>query len=239
MQFELSLPPARRVTQLLVAVVFVLISLSVVGQVAKHVYGHTQLKGFVPAFYVDYESSVPTWYSSAALLAAAGLCGLIALAKGRVGDPFRWHWRALATLFCLLSIDEIAMFHEMPIDPLRDSLGAGGMLYYTWVIPGAAFVLVVGLCFLRFLWNLPATTRNLFVLSGMIFVGGAIGVEMVSGAQADAAGEENLRYALIITVEEAMEMLGVVLFIHALTDYIHRTIGPLRLQLGGAAAPTA
>ncbi len=117
-----------------------LVALSLVGQYAKYVLGHDTLKGFVPLFYVDLESSVPTWYSSVALLLAAGLCALIARHHTVARRAYRRHWTALAALFVLLSLDEIAMLHEYPIDPLRDALGTTGPLYYAWVIPGVAAV---------------------------------------------------------------------------------------------------
>jgi hypothetical protein len=67
---------------------------------------------------------------------------------------------------------------------------------------------------------LPARTRRLFLAAGAIFVAGAIGVEAVSGMQASLHGEQNLTYHLVITVEELLEMTGIVIFIYALLDYI-------------------
>ena len=115
-------------------------------------------------------------------------------------------------------------------DPRLDLLGAGGALYFTWVIPGMIFVAAVAIGFLSFLIQLPARTRNLFLAAGTVFVGGAIGVEMLSAIEADAHTQYSLSYALIITLEETMEMLGIVLFIYALSDYISRHIGELRVQ---------
>lgn len=235
-EIGVSDPDRNRLTRWLLVAVATLVALSTAGQVLKHVYGHTQLKGFVPAFYLDNESSVPTWYSSVGLLLAALLLAAIFVVRFLQGDRFRWHWGGLGVLFALLSIDEVAMFHEYPIDPLREALHADGLLYYTWVIPGAAFVGLIGLGFARFLLHLPARTRNGFLLAGVVFVGGAIGVEMLSGRQASRSGEENLSYALIITAEESCEMLGVVLFIHALTGYMASHGVDVRIGVSGEAA---
>ena len=213
MNLDIRLPSAKKVTWVLLAVVVVLVGLSVLGQVSKFSFDHPQLKGFVPAFYVDYESNVPTWYSSFALGLAGGLLALIALVKHHRRDPYRLHWATLAVVFFGLSVDEVAGFHEYPIEPLREAFGAGGLLYYAWVIPGMLFVALMAFCFQRFLRNLPKRTGMLFVLSGLVFVGGAIGVEMLSGMQADAFGEENVTYAMVVTCEESMEMLGVLIFI--------------------------
>ena len=232
MRVDVRLPSAKRVMWVLSVAVIVLISLSVLGQISKYSFDHPKLKGFVPAFYVDYESNVPTWYSSFALGMAGGLLALVALVKHHRRDAFRLHWAILAVVFFGLSLDEVAMFHEYPIEPLREAFDAGGLFYYTWVVPGALFVALMGFSFQRFLRHLPKRTGMLFMLSAMVFVGGAIGVEMLSGMHADLFGEENFTYAMIITCEEFMEMLGVVIFIYALADYINTALGGIRLQFG-------
>ena len=227
---NLKLPSARRVSDALLVTVLLLIGLSLCGQCCKYILGHTMLKGFVPMFYVDYESTAPTWYSSAALGLSGALLAVIAFAKHKLGDSYRWHWTSLSVLLFALSADEIAMLHELPIDPMREMFNWGGALYYAWVLPGMVFVILTGIVYLRFLLNLPMRTRNLFVLSAVVFVSGAIGVEMLSGIQADRFGEENLNYALIVTVEEFLEMLGVVMLIRALLEYIEQNLPPLQLQ---------
>jgi len=232
MNVELSLPSAKRVLTVLLIVIAILLTFSTMGQISKYFLGHPELKGFVSSFYVDYESNVPTWYSSIALGVAAGLLALIAMAKFAQRDRFRFHWTVLGLLFLGLSLDEVSMFHEYPIDPMRRAFDFGGAFYYAWVIPGFAFVAIVGLSFTRFLWNLPSQTARLFILAGAIFVGGAIGVEMLSGVQADRFGEENFTYAMIITLEEACEMTGVAVFVSALVGYINNTLGGLRVRIG-------
>jgi hypothetical protein len=230
----LTLASSKRIAQALCAVVVSLVGLSLAGQISKYLLGHPWLCGFVPAFYVDGESNVPTWYSSIALAMAGGLLTLVACAKFAERDRFRAHWLALALIFFALSADEVAMLHEYPIDPLRRTLDAGGALYYPWVLPGMAFVIAVGIGFARFLLHLPHETRRGMVLAGAIFVGGAIGVEMVSGVVADRMGEENFAYALVITLEEACEMLGVVLLIYTLARYIEQQLGGWRIEVGAA-----
>lgn len=225
MKVNLTIPKAWKITRVLLAVVVALILLSIVGQVSKYFFGHPKLKEFVPTFYVDYESNVPTWYSSIALLLCSAILAGITVVKWRAQDAFRHAWAFLSILFLALSIDEVAGIHEMPIESLRKTLGVSGLLYYTWVIPGAVFVGSVGLILAKFLFNLPKRTRNLMLLAGVVFVGGAICVEMVSGLHASQFGEENFGYSMIITVEELCEMLGVVIFIHALVDYVNRNFG--------------
>jgi hypothetical protein len=233
---RIPVPSANWVTRRLLAVVAVLIALSVAGQVSKYFLGHPQLKGFVSLFYVDGESNVPTGYSSLALALGGALLLIVAWAKMTGRDRYRRHWALLAAVFFGLSIDEVAMLHEYPIEPLRAALHAEGFLYYTWVIPGILFVCGFAISFARFLRDLPAPTRRGFLLAGAVFVSGAIGVEMLSGLQADLAGEENFAYAMIITLEESLEMIGVVLFIRAVLRYLERQFGEIHFHLGRSRA---
>ena len=116
-----ALPSAKRISSTLLLVISTLVILSLFGQIIKHVYGHTILKGFVPACCLDYESNVPAWYSSLALGIAVVLLLLIAIVKWQRNNSYRWHWAALSALLFLLSADEIAIFHEYRIGPLRDA----------------------------------------------------------------------------------------------------------------------
>jgi hypothetical protein len=200
------------------------------GQVSKYFLGHDRLMGFVPMFYVDDEMNVPTWYSSFGLGVSGMLLGLIAWVKFARRGAYRFHWAGLSGLFILLSMDEVATIHESAIDPLREALHAGGLLYYTWVIPGAAFVAIVGLTYLPFLFRLPRPTGWRFLLAGAVYVGGAIGLEMITGVVADAYGEQTFAYVLVTTLEEFMEMLGVVIFIGALLEYLAVEVGEITVR---------
>jgi hypothetical protein len=231
--------PLTKLPRVLFLVVLSLVTLSLLGQYFKYSLGHDTVKGFVPLFYVDYESNVPTWYSSVAILMAAGLLAVIAFGRQAQRASYRHHWTALCITFLFLSADEIAMVHELPIESLRETFGATGVWHYTWVIPGMVVVGVVGLAYLRFLLALPARTRNLFVLAAAVYVGGAIGVEMLSAYQASRHGQENLTYSLIITVEEFMEMTGIVIFNQALIDYLANHLGEVRLRFGTVEASPA
>jgi hypothetical protein len=103
------------------------------------------------------------------------------------------------------------------------------------VIPYGLLALAVAASYARFLLHLPPRTRTLFLVAGGLYVGGALGMEMVAGVLAGIPGwgtEGNLRYA--VPVEELCEMLGVVMFIHVLLSYLGRRMGEVRL---GITAP--
>ena len=171
--------------------------------------------------WVDGEGNIPAWYSASMLLLCALLLATIADAQ-RHRREYVGHWLLLALIFVFLSADETVQIHELSIQPLRDLFNTSGLLFYAWIIPAGVCLVLLALGYARFLAKLPATTRRQFVLAAALFVGGAIGVEAVSGMHAAVHGEQNLIYHLIITVEELFEMAGVVVFAYALLHYISR-----------------
>ncbi|MEW5930224.1 MAG: hypothetical protein AB1941_22425 [Gemmatimonadota bacterium] len=176
--------------------------------------------GFVPRFSLVEEANVPTWYSSAALLACAALLAAVARTEREAGSRFVLHWKVLALLFLGLSVDEAAALHELLIEPVRGALGAGGLFYFAWVVPALAALAVLGLAYLRFLAHLPPQTRRLFLAAAATFVGGAVGAEMAGGAWVESRGFHNAGSALLWTVEESLEMVGVVVFVYALLRHL-------------------
>src|SRR5438105_3804596 len=66
---------------------------------------------------------------------------------------------------------------------------------------------VLGQMFLRFLLRLPADTRRWLLISGAVYLGGAVGMELIDGKYMEAHGA-NLTYMLMTTVEEGLEMSG-------------------------------
>ena len=172
-------------------------------------------QGLVPIFSMSYEQNVPTWYSSLLLFTAAALLFVVGAAARKSRAPFAFHWYALGVGFIYISLDEVASIHES-----FGFLRLGGVLYFSWVIPAAAVVVLVGLSYLRFLKHLDPKTRARFLIAGAIYVGGAVGMELPLGYWTERAGTNNLVYGLIDWVEESMEVLGVTLFVLALVDHL-------------------
>jgi len=180
-------------------------------------------------FDLDLESNVPSWYSSMGLLCAAGILGIIARAKWHLRAPFRWHWALLAVVFVGLSIDEAVQLHELLRGPMHKRWELHGLFHFAWIIPGAVAVALFGLAYLRFLWHLSARTRLLFVSAAVLFVGAALGLEAMGGAQVERTGYESVPYSILMVCEEGAEMLAVALFIYALLDYLRTDFGQVRI----------
>jgi len=130
-----------------------------------------------------------------------------------------------------LSIDEISSLHERLIKPVRENLGTSGLLFSAWVIPyGLALILFVA-GYLKFLLQLPKKIMYLFCISGAVFVAGAIGLELFEGHHYERHGSIDLTFAVFYTVEEFLEMFGIVLFIYTLLAYIETEFGPLKITV--------
>ncbi len=169
------------------------------------------------------EQSVLTWASSALLLyCALMLVSIGQAAKQREGQSTSmWRrWIELAIVFFLMSMDEVAQLHEGATDILVESYDLQGYLYFAWVIPGAAFAVVIFTRSLGLLRTLPAATRKRMVYSGAIYLAGAIGIEAVGANYSFHTGKvQDLTFQLLNTVEEGLEVLGLWLFLRALIVY--------------------
>ncbi|MBX3494118.1 MAG: hypothetical protein KF899_14230 [Parvibaculum sp.] len=176
---------------------------------------------------LNAEYCLPAWYSSLLLISAAGLLALARGAAARNGERYLLHWAVLAIMFVGLSADEATGVHEVLIEPMRAEFGLSGIFHFGWVIPGAILVGLAGLAYLPFLLALPGRSRLVFFAAGLIFVGGALGMEMAGGYLLTQHGEQSLAYIAAFTVEESMEIIGATLFVTGL-------IGHLKRQYGGA-----
>jgi len=195
--------------------------------------GYPEQMGFNRLFNMDGEGTLPAWFESTLMLAASSLLAIIAAGKQRDADPFRWGWWILAAGFLYMSADETAAIHEM-FNRIGHALPIPrhGLISAPWVIFGVAITLVVAFGYLKFLAHLPTATRWRFMLAGACFIGGALGVEMLSAAVEDALGlgmqppgwdqkgDFPMEYMWYVLVEESMENLGVILFIDALIGYL-------------------
>ncbi|HEX6924568.1 MAG TPA: hypothetical protein VF167_04035 [Longimicrobiaceae bacterium] len=227
---------SRRIAQAFLAIVLALLLASTIGQLATYRFNNRYVRTSVDLFSLNGEANVPSWFASICLLLCAQLLAVVAVGAKRSGDRWWKHWLGLAGLFVLLSLDEIASLHELADDPVREVLGVGGLLYWAWVVPGMLFVALVGLIHVRFVLSLPGSIRNLFILSAALYVGGAIGVEMPGGAWFEGHGRDMV-YALLWTIEETLEMLGVTMFMYALLRHLEDRAGVVTLELAEDPEP--
>ncbi|HJU06547.1 MAG TPA: hypothetical protein VJ692_15470 [Nitrospiraceae bacterium] len=209
----------KKIAMLLAVVIVGLIGGHIFTQYMFYGHGHDYQFGFLRLFDLGGENNISSWFASFTLLACSFLLALIGLTKKRSHDRHAFHWLVLAGIFLYLSLDEAASIHEM-IEMLIPADRATGYLFYPWVIAGGLFVLIVSMAFFRFLVALPSDTRRLFIIAGILYVGGALGIELVGAKHDFHYGKENLVYAMLVMVEEGLEMAGVATFLYALSSYM-------------------
>ena len=229
---QISLNPSA-ITRVLGAMAFLLVLASVAGQISKFALGHDYLKGFVPLFDVDREYNIPSFFSTLLLIFASLLLAVITVLNGKEKVPHVSKWAILSFGFLLMAYDEAFQVHESLGSPVRRVLGLGdgnlGVFHAAWVIPGIALTLVLGLFFLRFLLYQPATTRLAFSIAVILYIGGAVGFELIEGLHIELSGQD-ATYTMMATVEESLEMVGVIVFIRSLLVYIADNHKEVRLR---------
>lgn len=187
--------------------------------------GYEEALGLVPGFYMDREANVPTFFSGLILLIASALFALLASYKKKHQEAYVLHWAFLSGLFLYMALDEVASFHEHLILPLRSSLKLSGIFYYSWVVVGMLFLVAFTAYYLKFFFALPGKLRRGFFMAGFIYISGALGMELIGGFYAEQEGLANIRYALITTVEETLEIIGILLLIKYLFLYLQDRTG--------------
>ncbi|WP_111537427.1 hypothetical protein [Palleronia aestuarii] len=175
------------------------------------------------AFWVDQETNIATLFAFSLLAMASLLTSVLAFFKVMTGERWRFYWVALGAILLFMAYDEAAQVHEKLGPPIRQLTGASGALYFAWVIPGMIGVLGIAGIYLRMVLSLPAYQRNLILVSGAVFVFGAIGMEMVGSFIFDGIGRYTVAYAIATTLEETFEMLGVMIFCTAILSLIEAT----------------
>ena len=65
----------------------------------------------------------------------------------------------------------------------------------------------------------------------MIFLTGALGIEMLGAREADLHDTTTVTYCLLYSLEEMLEMLGIIWFIYALLSRLAQETGRLSIVL--------
>jgi hypothetical protein len=230
--FTLPISP-KKIAFLLFGFILFLTVASLIGQYYKDFFADNELLiKIIDKFDLDLEkNNVPTWYQSSSLLLSSFLLLVISLFRNSEGDKDYRFWGLLSAIFLYLSLDEAVSIHEQLTMPLRTTFQLEGIFYLSWVIPAVAFLAVFALVFFKFLFRLPPQTRYLMMTAGIVFVLGAVGVEMLGGNYLYVTDDlptriNDFRYVLLTTFEEFLEMSGIVIFIYSLLSYLFPSEAP-------------
>lgn len=214
---------------------------------------NSSLEQVARAANVDAEASVPTLFQAMLLmLCALALAGIAHARPALTGvSSEQRYWWGLSAAFAYLAVDEGVSLHELTNGTMREALNTGGPFYWAWVIPAGGAVAVFGLIYLRFLLALPGRIRLLFVAGALLYLVGALGLEVVSAAllPAGVTPEDTGSYAefvqsykhpalyiAVATTEELLETAGLLVFLYALLTVLAGFKATLCLRLPHVAS---
>ncbi len=218
MNIKLNLSPLQ-ITKIFTSVFVILSILNLIIQIAK--YGFNYRQDWMYIFNLDKEWNFPTLFTVILLIICSVSLKQITILEKNHQSLFIKYWQILYFIFIFLAFDEALQIHG--IFMLYPELGKKlpGIFHFPWVIPYGIAVAIFGLYFAKFTWNLPTKIKRLFLLSAPFYIGGALGIEMLGGLWIRIAGDQrNLVYALIVTTEEMMEIIGLIIFLYSLMIYI-------------------
>lgn len=209
------------------------LGLGVMREIVHHTVGFPEVFDGFRHIDLNSEHTVPSWWSSAMMLASALILYAFSKIEGGRGLYRSTIWFPLAVVFFFLSIDEAAGFHESVMGPLRSLLDLGGIFYFSWVIPAFFVLIAFGLLILRSFLALPRTIQIQFAVAGCIYVSGAFGMELVGGYLMSNGEATSAAYSASIVIEEGMEIIGLTLFLLSLGRQLDRYALPAMLALAG------
>jgi hypothetical protein len=225
-------------------ITFFLVLASVGGQLITYhlgydyVISHDNLHHIISLFNVDLAQNFPAYFSSALLLFASQILLVITLLEKKRKASNVSKWAVLSIGFFFMAMNEALAFHEKLIVPMRNLFFTNdnfGIFYFAWVIPGIAVVIILAIYFLRFFFQLDLKTKLTFFIAATLYLGGAIGFELIDGKYAQLHGQENLIYSLLSNLEESLEMTGAIVFIWGLLVYIADNFKSVQFQFGSVS----
>jgi hypothetical protein len=208
---------------------------------------------------MDLEANLPSFFNASLFFIGAALFHLhakTAESRERAG------WLLMAAVFIFLGIDEGSQVHEQFIQFTRrlidngDRSGRGlQWLYFAWIVPYGAALIGLGLLLFRWFFRLSPSLRKHLLISGAVYLFGAVCLEMVGGKVADGMLEAPATpyssmildvygpsssplymdplYIATYTLEETFEMTGLILCIGSLL----RAFEAKHLQVSLSLAP--
>ncbi len=190
----------------------------------------------ISIFDFDQEKSLPTLFSGGLLFVSGFLFAILVFTKAPI--KVKRASAFLSAVFCFLSADEVLAIHEKLIEPTSKLFETSGFFTNSWIIPYCILGFVVLIITLPFLKKIDIRHRYLMVTSAFVYVSGAVGLEMLEGQylSADISNimlrKEKFPYQIMVTIEEAFEMMGCIILIYTLLSLI-RKYGGFSVQIPG------
>ena len=221
----------RKITTVLASIGLLLILLSLMVDVMELYTWELPMLGFRQKVDIDREANLPTFFSTVLLLFAAILLMMIASFKRARGESYRGHWLVLSLVFLFFAVDEASVLHERLGQLLKTEFRLEGVFYYAWVVLGLIFVFILTILYLKFILDLPGGYRKNFILAMSLFFLGAIGTEMLTGWYTTYYHKTRAMDTVLTTLEETLEIGGILVLIHTLLTYLQEYYPRVRLSI--------
>ncbi len=228
MQFSIN---PQKITRVLLLITLVLTIFHCGVLLAYFIIDDPEKFDFVRLIDFDYEGNIPTLFSSLLMLISAALFFLLARITYAKTPWHKKYWLGLAWVFLFLGIDEGTKIHEHIGDWVEQFVSANDYLYFPWVLPYILVLTVLVAIYFRFYLSLPRPLQKRLLLAAILFLSGAVGLDMIGGREADINGTSTIYYSVLYTVEEILEMIGVIVLIHSLMVYIGEQTNTLKVTL--------
>jgi hypothetical protein len=198
-----------------------LVVVYLVTQAVREFGGYPYFFGLVPMFDLDAEANLPSFFQAQGLLACAIALLFVARHERAAARPMAHAWLVLSIAFFYLGADEAAMLHDRMGPVAMQAIGSQPN-HVDWILPMGILAGAFGLYMIPFLFGIERATAAAFVIAGAVYIGGAVGVELLGKVVSERYGYESYPYALSVALEEGMEMLGVALFLRSILRYLAR-----------------
>lgn len=242
---ELKLSPRRIALGLFGVFLLLLICYAVVVVFRLQAGDHQLL--IDPLFDFDREGNFPSWFNSVLFVLAAAASFINGRFAHRHDPRQAARWLALAAVMMFLSVDELVAFHEL----LGQFKALRGTFYFSWMMVFGPLAAALGLWFIPFLLRLPRTIALPLAFSGVVFLTGAIGFEILGGKIVEsithvpssevtpeqwAIVARTPLYLLEVALEESFEQCGLIIYIYAALRYLSVANATMSVRLPSARA---
>ena len=209
------------------AAVIILLILHLLLQFRQHSIGQvTRLElGILSAdlsywFDLDNERKVGAIFGTSLLLFSA-LTMVTAAVISRHQKTTAIGWILFSSVLLYMASDEFFRLHERSGDLFFGNEGGfGEHMIPAWVRIFAVVTVLLCIPMGYFWWKLPLALRIRLAVGGAVFLTGAMGVEIISSTYVMSNGRENFPYAVLVAVEEGLEMIGVLIVIDAMLMHL-------------------
>lgn len=222
---------SQKVVYVLACSVIILTLLNFIGQFIAFLQNYSDNPGlshFIQLFNTDGTDNIPAFYEALALFVAGATLSLITVSGRARGAAFNGHWGVLAGVFFYLSFDKAFGIHGRWLAEIGMLISPNNY-YFAKTLPMVAIVLIFGASYLKFFFQLPLKFRLLFCAAAAVFLGGSVGMEIVEGLYgnlyADFGG------ALLIMLENLLEMSGIVFLVYTLLAYQETERGGIAIKI--------